>query len=130
MHSTITLALPLLTVPICTPAGFRTVWSVRSVMSQTLRESEPLTRTRRRKNELSPGRGPGIVGGATGHTVSDVDAREAFPTRLAAGADGMVPGTEHNPEIIVSPMRRRVEKFFQGAFLLYARRAVRSVQYL
>jgi len=118
MHFTISVAVPMLTVPICTPAGFRTVWSVRRVMSQPLRESELLTRTRRRKNELSPGRGPGIVGGVTGHTVSDVDARQTFPTRLAACADGIIPGTEYNPEIIASPMSRRMESFFKRAFLL------------
>ncbi len=59
-----------------------------------------------------------MVGGATGQTVSDVDARQTFPTRLAACADGMVPGTEYNPEIIVSPMSKRMENFFKRAFLL------------
>src|SRR5882672_11322026 len=117
MHFTISVAVPMLTVPIRTPAGFRIVWSVRRVMSQPLRESELLTSTRKRKKELSPGAGPAIVGGVTGQTVSVVDARQTFPTRSAACADGMTPGAEYNAEIIGSAIRSRIESFFKRALL-------------
>src|SRR4029077_7243961 len=100
MHFTISVAVPMLTVPIFTPAGLRTVWSVRSVMSQPLRASELLTRTRNRKNEVSPGSGPAIVGGVIGQSVAVVEARQTFPTRLVACAAGTTPGARNNPEII------------------------------
>ncbi len=107
----------MLTVPIFTPAGLRIVWSVRSVMSKPLRLSELLTRTRKKKNELSPGRGPGMVGGVTGHTVAIVEARQTFPTRLVACTDGMIPGAEYNPEIIESPISSKTKSFFKRALL-------------
>ena len=130
MHFTISVAVPMPTVPICTPAGLKTVWSVRSVMSKPLRESELLTRTRKKKNELSPGGSPAIVGGVTGHTVAVVDARQTFPTRLAACADGMIPGAEYNPEIIGSAISNKTKSFFKLALLPLNHEVLGSAKYM
>ena len=58
-----------------------------------------------------------MVGGVAGHTVADVDARQTFPTRPAACAEGMIDGAEYNPEIIGSAMSRKMKSFFKRALL-------------
>ena len=86
-------------------------------MSKPLRESELLTKTRKKKKELSPGGGPDMVGTVAGHVVAVVDARQTFPTRLAACADGIIPGAEYNPETIDSATSKKTKNFFKRALL-------------
>jgi len=70
------------------------------------------------------------VGGVTGHTVAVVDARQTFPTRLAACADGMIPGAEYNPEIIGSAISNKTKSFFKLALLPLNHEVLGSAKYM